>query len=112
MPLVYALAGAPGESRKASRFVLLALALGVGSASVIVGLEESVFAKSIPQELVLGHAGHSGLGLVWRGAVASLYGGFTEEIILRLFGNRKVEARGRGVSSAGLIRMPPDSGSK
>lgn len=60
----------------------LAVVAGIVAALLIVGLERGVFLPLLPDAFREAGAGHTAL---WKRFIASFYGGFTEEILMRLF---------------------------
>lgn len=73
-----------GAEQPLPRFVALAMAVGGMVGVAILALDGLVFQSLVPAELS-GSGAALSWSLVWRGALASLYGAITEEIFFRLF---------------------------
>lgn len=81
-PIAQTLARAFGSVR---RFLVTPIVLGLGLGLVAALVDGLLFMPLVPELRALGHKALRDVAL-WKGALACLYGGITEEILLRLLG--------------------------
>ena len=110
MPVIHRIARIRTDETDTPSFVMLAVAAGVVGALAIIGIDALVFSHSLPKELALVSSDEPIIGQIWRGALASLYGGIAEELLLRLgllcltaLGLRALFSRGRDGLGAGVF---------
>jgi len=66
---------------------MLIVLIGLALSAILIFIDKLVFGPIIQSQLEINGLYHQGVGAppVWQGLLASFYGGFTEEILFRLF---------------------------